>query len=93
MYDYIGLGERWICDFGPFPRALLPKLGLMNTLPLQFLMMILALLHEQETRNRLSPSPNDLHPLLVAKDSGMPIAAIRFRMLQAMTASASCDLG
>jgi hypothetical protein len=42
MYDFLGLGERWIRDFGPFLRAWLPKLGLMNTLPLQFLMMIFA---------------------------------------------------
>ena len=42
MYDFIGLGERWIPDLGPFLRAWLPKLGLMNTLPLQFLMMIFA---------------------------------------------------
>jgi hypothetical protein len=42
MYDFIGLGERWIRDFGPFLRAWLPELGLMNTLPLQFLMMIFA---------------------------------------------------
>jgi len=42
MYDLIGLGERWIRNFGPSLRTLLPELGLMNTLPLQFLMMIFA---------------------------------------------------
>jgi hypothetical protein len=42
MYEFIVLGERWIRDFDPFLRAWLPELGLMNTLPLQFLMMIFA---------------------------------------------------
>jgi len=42
MHNSNGFGERWIRDFGPFLRICLAKLRRMNTLPLQFLMMLFA---------------------------------------------------
>ena len=38
MHNFEGLGERRIHDFGHFFGFGWPKLGLMNTLPLQFLL-------------------------------------------------------
>ena len=91
----------------------------MNTLPLQFLMLIFAgwvnrhqedvieylqeenralreqlgaLVHESETSRRILRFGN-LVQASIARDSGRPSSVIRFRMLHAISASASCDLG
>jgi hypothetical protein len=40
-----------------------------------------------------SPHSRDLHQAPIAKDSGLPRATIRFRMLQPIIASVSCDFG
>jgi hypothetical protein len=42
MHDYGCLGEHRIGDFGPFLGLRSPELGLIYTLPLQFLMQIFA---------------------------------------------------
>ena len=51
-----------------------------------------ALVHESETCRRILGF-GGLVQAPIAKDSGRPSSVIRFRMLQAITASASCDLG
>ena len=50
-----------------------------------------ALVHESETCRRILRF-GDLVQAPIAKDSGRPSFVIRLRMLQAITASAFCDL-
>ena len=51
-----------------------------------------ALVHESERCRRILRF-GDLVHAPIAKDSGRPSSIIRFRILQAINASASCDLG
>ena len=51
-----------------------------------------ALVHESERYRRIFRFGN-LIQAPIAKDSGRPSSIIRFRILQAINASASCDLG
>ena len=51
-----------------------------------------SLVHEAETCRRILRF-GGLVQAPIAKDSGRPISSIRLRMLQAIAASASCDLG
>ena len=55
-------------------------------------MMTGALVHESETCRRILRF-GDLVQAPIAKDFGRPSSVIRFRMLHAISASASCDLG